>query len=211
MAHETHEHDRQEPGAHAEHSHGTAVDDAHAEHIADGHEHHDHAGHDHTGHDHAGHDHTGHGHSMVDGSWRGAAQATLHCLTGCAIGEVLGMVIGTSVGLHNAGTVVLSIVLAFVFGYALTMRGVLRAGVAFRQAFAVALAADTVSIAVMELVDNAFVVAVPGALDAGLSDVLFWASLLASLAVASVVTVPVNRAMIARGRGHAVVHHQHHH
>src|SRR5690349_22891594 len=108
-------------------------------------------------------------------SWATAIQATLHCLTGCAIGEVLGMVIGTAFGLHNAATVVLSIALAFVFGYGLTMRGVLRAGVTLRTAFTVALAADTVSIAIMELLDNAFIVAVPGAMNAGLTSVLFWA------------------------------------
>jgi len=154
-------------------------------------------------HDH--HQHTGSG-----ATWSAAAQATLHCLTGCAIGEVLGMVIGTAAGLHNAATVVLSIVLAFVFGYGLTMRGVLRAGLPFRQALRVALAADTVSIAVMELVDNAVVVAVPGAMDAGLTSALFWLSLAGSLAVAFVVTTPVNRWMIGRGRGHAVVHAMHH-
>src|SRR6476661_3435256 len=117
-------------------------------------------------------------------SWATAATATLHCLTGCAIGEVLGMVIGTVADLSNSTTVVLSIVLAFLFGYALTMRGVLAAGVGFRQAVRVALAADTVSILVMEILDNAVVVAVPGALDAGLSDLLFWGSLAFSLVVA---------------------------
>jgi hypothetical protein len=138
-----------------------------------------------------------------------AAQATLHCLTGCAIGEVLGMVIGSAFGLHNAATVVLSIALAFVFGYALTMRGVLRSGLDARSAIRVALAADTVSIAVMELVDNAFVVAIPGAMNAGLASALFWATLAGSLVVAFVVTTPVNRWMIGRGRGHAVVHAMH--
>jgi len=142
-------------------------------------------------------------------SWRMAAQATLHCLTGCAIGEVLGMVIGTATGLSNASTVVLSIALAFVFGYALTMRGVLRGGLPLAQAVTVALAADTVSIAIMELVDNAVVLAVPGAMDAGLTSTLFWGSLIGSLAVAFVVTTPVNRWMIARGKGHAVVHGRH--
>jgi hypothetical protein len=144
-------------------------------------------------------------------TWATAAQATLHCLTGCAIGEVLGMVIGTALGLPTAATVILSVALAFVFGYALTMRGVLRAGVDLRTAFTVALAADTVSIAVMELLDNAFLLAVPGAMDAGLTSVLFWASLAASLAVAFLLTTPVNRWMISRGKGHAVVHHYHHH
>ncbi|WP_207925974.1 DUF4396 domain-containing protein [Actinocrispum wychmicini] len=142
-------------------------------------------------------------------SWKTAAQATLHCLTGCAIGEVAGMVIGTALGLHNAGTVVLSIALAFVFGYALTMRGVLRAGVDFRTAVKVALAADTVSILVMEILDNAFMVVVPGAMDAGLGSALFWLSLAGALVVAFVVTVPVNRWMISRGKGHAVVHEYH--
>ena len=142
-------------------------------------------------------------------TWGMAAQATLHCLTGCAIGEVLGMVLGTSFGLHNAATVVLSIVLAFVFGYGLTMRGVLRAGLPFNQALRVALAADTVSIIVMEIVDNAFVLAVPGALDAGITSALFWLSLAGSLVIAFVVTTPVNRWLMSRGKGHAVVHAYH--
>src|SRR4051794_41227330 len=154
------------------------------------------------------HEHSGSQHAPA--TWGMAAQATLHCLTGCAIGEVLGMVIGTSIGLHDAATVVLSIALAFVFGYALTMRGVLRSGVPFRRALKVALAADTVSIAVMETVDNAVIVAVPGAMAAGLTSTLFWLALAGSLAVAFVVTTPVNRWMIARGRGHAVVHAHHH-
>jgi hypothetical protein len=158
------------------------------------------------------HGHSDHEHSQGAGpvSWATAAQATLHCLTGCAIGEVLGMVIGTAAGLHNAATVVLSIVLAFVFGYALTMRPVLAAGVGFRAALGVALAADTVSIAVMELLDNAVIVAVPGAMEAGLASPLFWGSLAFSLVVAFVLTTPVNRWMISRGRGHAVVHQYHH-
>jgi uncharacterized protein DUF4396 len=158
-----------------------------------------------TAHDHhADHDSPG------GGSWAMAATATLHCLTGCAIGEVLGMVIGTALGLPNAATVVLSIALAFLFGYGLTMRGVLHAGVSLRQAFGIALAADSVSIAVMELMDNAFIVAIPGAMDAGLASALFWASLAGSLVVAFVVTTPVNRWMIGRGKGHAVVHAYHH-
>jgi hypothetical protein len=161
-------------------------------------------------------DHTAHGRHdsgapALTTSWATAARATLHCLTGCAIGEVLGMVVGTGAGLHNAATVVLSIALASVFGYGLTLRGLLRAGMAVRAALPVALAADTVSIAVMEVVDNATVVAVPGALDAGLSDWLFWASLAGSLVLAFLVTTPVNRAMISRGRGHAVVHSMHGH
>jgi len=119
------------------------------------------------------------------------------------------MVIGTSLDLPNAATVALSIALAFVFGYALTMRGVRRAGVGLRAAFTIALAADTVSIAIMELLDNAFLLAVPGAMEAGLTSVLFWASLAGSLALAFVLTVPVNRWMISRGKGHAVVHQYH--
>ena len=150
-----------------------------------------------------------HVHHASGATGRMAAQATLHCLTGCAIGEVLGMVIGTAAGLHNAATVVISIALAFIFGYALTMRGVLRAGLPVRQALKVALAADTVSIAVMELIDNTVMVGVPGAMDAGLSQILFWVSLALSLVLAFVLTTPVNRWMIGRGKGHAVVHAHH--
>jgi len=148
---------------------------------------------------------------MMLAPWRPAIAATTHCLTGCAIGEVLGMVIGTAAGWPNAATVVASIILAFFFGYALTMRSVLRGGLSVGAALKVAIAADTVSIAVMELVDNAFVLAVPGAMAAGLSSALFWVTLAASLAIAFVVTVPVNRWLIARGRGHAVMHEHHHH
>ena len=170
--------------------------------------------------DHAGHeqhvDHAGHAcHARDAGrggtTWRAAAQATLHCLTGCAIGEVLGMVIGTALGLPNPAVIVLSIVLAFVFGYGLTTRGVVVAGVPLAQALRIALAADTVSIAVMEVVDNTVVAAIPGAMDATLADLLFWASLALSLAIAFVVALPVNRWMISRGLGHAVVHAHHAH
>jgi Domain of unknown function (DUF4396) len=154
--------------------------------------------------------HTPAARSFASVPWSVAVAATLHCLTGCAIGEVLGMVIGTAAGLPNVATVVLSIALAFVFGYALTMRGVLRAGVGFRQALSVALAADTVSIAVMELLDNAVMVAVPGAMDAGVTSALFWGSLAFSLVVAFLFTTPINRWMIGRGKGHAVVHAYHH-
>jgi hypothetical protein len=135
--------------------------------------------------------------------------ATLHCLTGCAIGEVLGMVIGTALGWHNLATVVLSIALAFVFGYALTMRSVLHSGLPLAAALGVALAADTVSITVMEIVDNALMLVIPGAMDAGATSPLFWGALVLSLAVAFVLTVPVNRWLISRGRGHAVVHAHH--
>jgi hypothetical protein len=150
--------------------------------------------------------HTAHG---ADGSWSTAVAATLHCLTGCAIGEVLGLVIATALGWGNVASIWLAVVLAFVFGYGLTMRSVLGHGLSLRQAIAIALAADTVSILTMEIVDNAFIVAVPGAMEAGLADALFWTSLAASLAIAFALTVPVNRWMIARGRGHAVVHSMH--
>ena len=138
-------------------------------------------------------------------------QATLHCLTGCAIGEILGMVIATALGWGNVASVALSVALAFLFGYGLTIRPVLRAGVGVRRAAGVALAADTVSIATMEIVDNAFILAVPGAIAAGLGEALFWWSLSLSLVIAFVLTVPVNRWLIARGRGHATVHELHTH
>jgi hypothetical protein len=142
---------------------------------------------------------------------RAAFQATVHCLTGCAIGEILGMVIATAVGLGNAASVALSVLLAFVFGYALTLRPVIAAGVSLRKASRLAAASDTVSITAMEVVDNAFILLVPGAIAAGLTDSLFWWSLLASLAIAFVLTLPVNRWLIARGRGHAVMHEFHGH
>ena len=147
--------------------------------------------------------------SRIPDIWRMAVSATLHCLTGCAIGEVLGLAIGTAAGWTDAATLVLAIVLAFVFGYALTVLGTLRAGLTLGRAVRVALAADSVSIAVMELVDNAVIVAVPGAMSAGLTTWLFWGTLAFSLLVAFVVTVPVNRWMIGRGLGHAVVHQYH--
>jgi hypothetical protein len=142
-----------------------------------------------------------------------AAQATTHCLTGCAIGEVLGLVIGTALGLTNAVTIILAVILAFVFGYSLTLRPLLAAGLSFGAAAGAAFAADTLSITVMEIVDNAVVVAVPGAMDAGLLDPFFWIVLAASLAIAWVAAFPVNRWLLARGLGHAVVHdlHQGHH
>lgn len=139
-----------------------------------------------------------------------AIAATLHCLTGCAIGEVLGMVLATWWGLGNAPSVALAVALAFAFGYSLTLLPVMRAGLSLRRALRIALAADTVSIIVMELVDNGFILAVPGAISASLGDALFWLSLAASLAIAFAVTVPVNRALIARGKGHAAVHSFHH-
>jgi hypothetical protein len=160
--------------------------------------------------EHSEHEH--HGPARLRGSdlTRSAISATTHCLTGCAIGEILGMVLATWWGWGNVASIALAIVLAFFFGYSLTIRPILRAGIGLRRAIGVAFAADTVSITVMEMMDNAFIVAVPNALTAGLADGLFWWSLLASLAVAFVVTVPVNRMLIARGRGHAVVHAYHH-
>ena len=138
--------------------------------------------------------------------WRTAVSATVHCLTGCAIGEVLGMIVATWLALGNASSIALSIVLAFAFGYALTIRSLVGT-VGLRRAGRLALASDTVSIATMEVVDNLFILAVPGALAATLSDALFWWSLAVSLAIAFVVAVPVNRWLIRRGKGHAVVHH----
>jgi hypothetical protein len=141
---------------------------------------------------------------------RTAISATVHCLTGCAIGEILGMVIGTALGWGNGATIALAIALAFVFGYALTMLPLLRSGMRLRPALRVALAADTASILIMEIVDNALMLAIPGAMSAGLASPLFWGSLAVSLAVAGVAAVPVNRWLIARGRGHALVHAHHH-
>jgi len=152
-----------------------------------------------------------HSHSHRDTTLtRQAVSATLHCLTGCAIGEVLGLVIATALGWSDLPSIALAVTLAFIFGYAFTVTPVMRAGLTFRQALRVALIADTVSIAVMEIVDNAVLLAVPGAMDAGLADWFFWGSLAFALAVAFVLTVPVNRAMIARGKGHATVHEYHH-
>jgi Domain of unknown function (DUF4396) len=135
-----------------------------------------------------------------------AVSATLHCLTGCAIGEIAGMAIGTALGWSDWPTVALAVALAFVFGYALTSLPLLRAGLAFATVVPIALASDTLSIATMEIVDNLVVVVIPGALEAGLGDLLFWGSLSFGLAVAFLVAVPVNRALLARGRGHTAVH-----
>jgi hypothetical protein len=145
----------------------------------------------------------------VDESWRAAVTATRHCLTGCAIGEVLGMVVATAAGWGNLASIVASVVLAFFFGYLLTFTGVRRGGLPVGDAVRIALAADTVSILVMEVVDNGTLLVWPSAMDAGLPDLLFWGSLAVSLAIAFVVTVPVNRAMIARGLGHAKAHAAH--
>jgi Domain of unknown function (DUF4396) len=140
-----------------------------------------------------------------------AFSATLHCLTGCAIGEVLGLVIATALGWGNAASIAIAVVLAFVFGYSFTLVPLLRSGIVLGTAIGLALAADTLSIVVMEIVDNAIVLIWPGAMDAGLADLLFWESLAIALAVAFAAAYPVNRALIARGRGHAVVHAYHGH
>ncbi|WP_093887734.1 DUF4396 domain-containing protein [Streptosporangium canum] len=168
----------------------------------------------HTGHvghgEHHGHDHhASMGHSPTV-TWRMAASATLHCLTGCAIGEVLGMVIGTALGWSNTATIVLAVVLAFFFGYALTIVGLRKSGLSWRELVKLALAADTVSIIVMEIIDNGVMMVVPGAMDAGLTSGLFWGALAFALLVAFLVTTPINKWIIGKGKGHAVVHAYHH-
>jgi len=140
-----------------------------------------------------------------------AISATLHCLTGCAIGEITGLALATALGWGNGASIAASIVLAFVFGYALTMVPLLRSGLTVREAFPLALASDTFSIATMELIDSLIVLAIPGAMAAGLGDALFWGSLAFALFVAFWVAVPVNRWLLARGRGHAVIHAHHGH
>ena len=140
-----------------------------------------------------------------------AFSATAHCLTGCAIGEVLGMVIGTALGWSDAATIALAVALAFLFGYSLTMVPLLRSGLALSATLPLAFASDTLSITVMEIVDNLIMVLIPGAMEAGLTNMLFWGSLAVALLIAGVVAFPVNRYLIARGRGHAVVHSYHRH
>ena len=140
-----------------------------------------------------------------------AFSATAHCLTGCAIGEVLGMIIGTALGWSDAATIVLAIALAFLFGYALTSLPLLRSGMALSAVIPIALASDTVSITIMEIVDNAIVLLIPGAMDASLDEIGFWAALAAALLIAGAAAFPVNRWLLARGKGHAVVHAHHAH
>jgi hypothetical protein len=142
---------------------------------------------------------------------KAAASATLHCLTGCAVGEVSGMIISTALGWTAGPSIALAILLAFIFGYSFSMRPLLANRLGFKQAVRVALAADTVSIAVMEISDNAFILAVPGAIHAGLTTGLFWSSLLVSLAVAFAAAYPLNRYLIARGKGHSLAHRYHNH
>ncbi len=140
-----------------------------------------------------------------------AFSATAHCLTGCAIGEVLGMIIGTALGWGNVATIALAVVLAFFFGYSLTMLPLLRSGMALGAVLPLAFASDTLSITVMEIVDNLVMLLVPGAMESGLASLLFWGSLAFALAVAFVAAFPVNRYLISRGKGHAVVHEHHGH
>jgi hypothetical protein len=140
-----------------------------------------------------------------------AFSATVHCLTGCAIGEVLGMIIGTALGWSNLATIALAVGLAFLFGYSLTSLPLLRSGMALAAVVPVALASDTVSITIMEIVDNAIILIIPGAMDAGLDDVLFWGTLAVALLIAGAAAYPVNRWLLSRGKGHAVVHQYHAH
>jgi hypothetical protein len=159
--------------------------------------------------DAAGHAHHHHEHEMpTEGAALTAVaiSATLHCLTGCAIGEVTGIALGTALGFSNAATIALAIGLAFLFGYGLTSLPLLRAGLAISVVIPIALASDTLSIATMEIVDNAIILAIPGAMEAGLDSLLFWGSLAFALVVAGAVAMPVNRRLIARGKGHVAVH-----
>jgi hypothetical protein len=153
---------------------------------------------------------TTHEHHM-DASWTVALSATLHCLTGCAIGEVLGMIIGSALGWSDGATIALAITLAFFFGYSLTSLPLLRSGMALAAVIPIALATDTVSIAIMEIVDNAIMLLIPGAMDAGLDKAGFYAALTAALLIAGAAALPVNRWLIARGKGHAVLHQHHAH
>lgn len=148
-------------------------------------------------------------HAAQSSMSRLAFRATVHCLTGCGFGEVLGLVIATALGWHDLPSIMLAVTLAFIFGYALTLRPLLASGMGFVAATKLALAADTISIAVMEVVDNAVMLAIPGAMESGLGDLLFWGSLAFALAVAFAVAFPVNMWLIKRGRGHAVVHAHH--
>lgn len=150
-------------------------------------------------------------HAPSGGLNRLAFSATVHCLSGCAVGEVLGMVIGNALDLHGAATVAISVALAFFFGYLFTSVPLLRSGLALGAVIPLALAADTLSIAVMEIVDNLIMVAIPGAMEAGLDEPLFWGALAGALLIAGVVAFPVNRWLLTRGRGHALVHQHHHH
>jgi hypothetical protein len=138
-----------------------------------------------------------------------AASATLHCLTGCGLGEVVGLLVGTALGLSNSTTIVLAVALAFLFGYSLSTLPLVRRGLAPRTAFRLVLAADTLSLATMEVVDNVVMAGIPGAMGAGLSSPVFWIAMIVSLAAAFVAAFPVNRYLLVRGKGHALVHEFH--
>lgn len=163
--------------------------------------------HHHAGDPHAGDHHTGHDAAM--GTRSMALSATLHCLTGCAIGEIAGLMIGTAVGLSTGWTVVLAVALAFLFGYTLSTLPLLKSGVALGTALSVVLAADTLSIATMEVVDNLVMAIIPGAMDAGLVNVIFWVAMMIALTMAFFAAYPVNRYLLARGKGHALTHQYH--
>ena len=168
--------------------------------------------HDHMHHSHEHNDTAGaEAHAAGISLSRLAFTATVHCLSGCAVGEVLGLAIGTALGWATVPTIALAVGLAFLFGYAFTMIPLLRAGLAFGAVLKLALAADTISIAIMEIVDNGIMLVIPGAMDAGLGSALFWGSLAVALVIAGAAAFPVNRWLIARGRGHAVVHGHHNH
>jgi hypothetical protein len=154
------------------------------------------------------HAHEGHAEPSLNAV---ALSATLHCLTGCAIGEVLGMIIGTALGWSEWGTIALAVALAFFFGYALTSLPLLRSGLALSAVVPIALASDTISIAIMEIVDNAIMLLIPGAMEAGLDSIGFYAALTAALIIAGAAAFPINRWLISRGKGHAVVHQHHAH
>ena len=175
----------------------------HADHKNMGHEHHDHNG-------HQSHDHTGHEGMSVN---KMAASATLHCLTGCAIGEVAGLIIGTALGWSTWQTIALAVALAFVFGFTLSTLPLRKAGLGFLAALSIVFAADTLSIATMEIVDNTVMAAIPGAMEAGIVDPLFWISMPIALAVDYAAAYPVNRYLLTKGKGHALVmkYHGHNH
>jgi hypothetical protein len=145
----------------------------------------------------------------TESSDKAAASATLHCLSGCAIGEIIGLILGTSLGWSAGLTIAVSVTLAFLFGYALSLIPVLKAGVALGTALGLVLAADTLSIATMEIVDNAIMALVPGAMSAGIVNPIFWLTLTVSLIAAFAAAYPVNRYLLRRGQGHALMHQYH--
>lgn len=189
--------------SHAHGNHGRAQRAEPAHHPLHHHRHHGHGAHE------AAHAHQATAAGAAPSLTRMAFFATLHCLMGCAVGEVLGLVIGTALGWGNVATIALAVTLAFLFGYAFSVVPLVRRGMALRDAARLALAADTVSIAIMEVVDNAVMWVVPGAMDARLDQLLFWGAMAFSLFVALLAAWPVNRWLLARGRGHALVHGHH--